>query len=401
MLGVKSSAVGLIVCADNRGLHMKTVEVAIIGSGTAGLSGREVAIIGSGTAGLSARREVAKKTDNYLLFDGGELGITCARVGCMPSKVLIQATNDFDRRKVFAQRGIMGAGHLMVDNTKVMAFVRNLRDRFVKGVKNDMEDWQDKLVREYVQFIDSHTLKIASGELIHAKKIIIATGSSPVIPQAWQPFSKHIIDTDAFFELPALPRKMIAIGLGVIGIELGQALAKPGVDVTLVGLGKSIGGLSDPVLQSYVANKFQQQMNVYYDDAEIVGIEDNNIIVKIDEQIKHFDKALLVIGRAPNIKGLNLGALQIDLDNKGLPSYDQSTYQLSALSHIYLVGDSNMQRPLLHEAADQGRIAGFNAVAQETQCFAKRVPLAITFSDPNIATIGLTFPRIICPKVWT
>ncbi len=360
----------------------------------------KVAIVGAGTAGLSARAQVAQVTDDYVVIDGGYMGTTCARVGCMPSKVLIQAANDFDRRKVFTSEGIYGAEYLQVDHHQVMQFVRKLRDRFVRGVITDMQGWQqEKLINEYVHFVDSHTLQTESGLKIRAEKIIVATGSKPIIPKSWQVFNRHIIDTNQFFELEDLPERMVVIGLGIIGIELGQALAKLGIDVTLVGLGKSIGGLSDPVIQEYVASKYVEQLNISFNGANLLGIDHNDKLqVEIEGKIKLFDKALLAMGRTPNLSQLKLEVLGLSLD-KGIPRYSETTYQLQQQPHIYLVGDGNAQRPLLHEAADQGRIAGFNAVRADSQCFTKRVALAITFSDPNIATVGMRYQEIISSDI--
>ena len=358
----------------------------------------KVAIIGAGTAGLSARREVSKVTDDYVVIDGGKLGTTCARVGCMPSKVLIQAANDYARRKVFVEEGIHGGDNLTVDYQGVMHFVRKLRDRFVRGVFSDMESWKEKLIQNYASFIDAHTLDLGD-EKIQAEKIIIATGSTPVVPKPWQEYQQHLIDTDQFFELDTLPQKIVVIGLGVIGIELGQALHKLGLDVTLVGLGKSIGGVTDPKLQDYIAEKYALQMSISFDGADIKGVDHNNKLkVEIDGNIKTFDKAILALGRKPNYEKLNFDALNLNYNEKKVPLYSETTYQIEGYPHIYLVGDNNIQRPLLHEAADQGRIAGYNAARQEQHCFQKRTFLAITFSDPNIAVIGQSYEKLTQEK---
>ena len=355
----------------------------------------KVAIIGAGTAGLSARREVAKVTNDYVIIDGGPLGTTCARVGCMPSKVLIQAANDFDRRFVFAAEGIQGGDQLTINHSHVMQFVRKLRDRFVKGVFSDMESWNDKLIQKYAAFIDPNTLDLGD-EQITAEKIIVATGSTPVMPKAWHQYREHLIDTDQFFELESLPKKIAVIGLGVIGIELGQALHKLGIEVKLIGLGKSIGGISDPILQNYIAEKYQEQLNIAFDGADIQGIDEHNQLkVEIDGKIETFDKAVLALGRRPNFDKLQLENAQINLTQKGIPKYSETTYQSLSHNHIYFVGDNNAQRPLLHEAADQGRIAGYNAVRAEAHCFQKRTFLAITFSDPNIAVIGKSYQKLL------
>jgi dihydrolipoamide dehydrogenase len=102
----------------------------------------KVAILGAGSAGLSARSEVAKVTDSYLVADPGPLGTTCARVGCMPSKVFVQIARDFHRRNSFGRQGIRGAEHLFVDPEAALTHVRQLRDRFVDAVLEDMESWR-------------------------------------------------------------------------------------------------------------------------------------------------------------------------------------------------------------------------------------------------------------------
>ena len=350
----------------------------------------KIAIIGAGTAGLSARREVEKVTNDYLIFDGGPIGTTCARVGCMPSKVLIQVANNYESRSYFDIQGITGQENLQINTTQVMSHVRKLRDRFVNAVNNDIKLWQHKLVQENVIFLNKNTLQTSTGETYFAEKIIIATGSKPLIPAMWSKYSDYLITTDNFFELKALPKKMVVIGLGVIGIELGQALSRLGIEVQLVGLGKGIGGVTDPIIQDYIAKKFTEQLKISYDGAKIIGVKDNQLEVEIGGKVELFDKGLVAIGRVPNINTLNLAILGINH-----PDYSSTTYQLKNYKNIYFVGDCNKQRPLLHEAADQGRIAGYNAVRDENTCFRKRCSLGITFSDPNIAVVGQSYKDLV------
>jgi dihydrolipoamide dehydrogenase len=123
----------------------------------------KVAIIGAGSGGLSARREVQKKTDDYVVIDGGTLGTTCARVGCMPSKVLIQVAEDFNRRKKYEEEGISGGGELSINSSKVMTHVRKLRDRFVRGVIGGMDSWgESNFIAEYATFVDANTLQVGA-----------------------------------------------------------------------------------------------------------------------------------------------------------------------------------------------------------------------------------------------
>lgn len=354
----------------------------------------DVIIIGAGTAGLSARKEVAKKTDNYIVIDGGTLGTTCARVGCMPSKVLIQVANDFSRRKTYSSVGIHGAENLSINPSEVMHHVRSLRDRFVSSVLSPMEGWQDKFVEGYARFIDEHTVAVGD-QYFSANKIIIAAGSRPVIPGPWQEYKDHLIDTNSFFEMPELPKKMAVIGLGVIGIELGQALSRIGVDVIAMTMGKQIGGLTDPTIQDYVVDKFAKEFHLHINGAQIEGLNDQGQLrVKADDKIYEVDKALISVGRRANIDKLKIESLGLTLNKRGLPAFNTSTMAIEGHPHLFIAGDINGDRPILHEAADEGVIAGYNAVNEE-QCFKRRVNLGITFSDPNIAFVGQRYQDLI------
>ena len=353
----------------------------------------DVVIIGAGTAGLSARKEVAKLTDNYLLVDDGILGTTCARVGCMPSKVLIQIANDFNRRHSFAQEGIQGGENLSLDRAKAMAHVRSLRDRFVRGVLSGIEKWQGTHFKaKRAKFVDANTLDLGD-EKITAKKIIIATGSRPIVPDSWKPFSQYFLDTNQFFEQEFLPEKIAVVGLGVIGIELGQALHRLGFDVTGIGRGPSIGGLTDPFIQSYVKEKFSQEMKLQFEGVESLREENNQLILSGPEGDVVADKVLLAMGRTPNVESLGLENLPIELDQRGVPLYDPTTFQIGD-SPIFIAGDVNGQKAILHEASDEGHIVGYNAMQAKPQCFQPRTQLAITFCSPNIAIAGKSYQQL-------
>ena len=205
----------------------------------------DVAILGAGSAGLFALSQVKRETDNYVLINGGELGTTCARVGCMPSKVLIQVAEDFHRKSIFEREGIDGAEELSIDIPAAMEHVQDLRDVFVDrtlGVTDEMDETH--LIDGYAKFIANDTVEV-NGEQIKAKSIIIATGSTPVIPSAWQDFADDVVSTDEFFELEDLPESMAVIGMGSIGLEIGQSLHRMGVKVVGVDQLETVAKLED------------------------------------------------------------------------------------------------------------------------------------------------------------
>lgn len=353
----------------------------------------DVAIIGAGTAGLTARSQVAKHTDNYVVIDDGILGTTCARVGCMPSKVLIEVANTYHRRSQFDEFGIKGAGKLNVDRKAVMRHVRKLRDQFTGGVKQGMEAWSSHLIRKRARFLDANTLDLGD-ETIQTKKIIIATGSKPIIPEAWKPYSNYLIDTDGFFELEDLPQRIAVIGLGMVGIELGQALNRLGVEVIGITLDKAVGGLTDPDVQEYTFDIFSNEMSIRLGSAEIVGEEKGGLKVKCNDESWIADKVLLTMGRKPMVYDLGLENLGVELDKRGLPTFDSTTFQIENLP-VFIVGDANAVRPILHEASDEGWIAGYNAMVDESDCFQRRTSLSIAFTEPNICVVGQSHRELI------
>lgn len=352
----------------------------------------EVAIIGAGTAGLTAQEQVVQETDNYVIIDDGPLGTTCARVGCMPSKVLIAMADDFHKCRFFDEYGISGAKALRPDYSRIMARVRKLRDEFTDGVISGMSPFMDKLIRKRARFVNPNTLDVGS-DIIHAKRIIIATGSKPVIPEKWQPYKDLIIDTDQFFELDELPGKMAVFGLGPIGIEIGQALHRLGIDIIAFSRRKTAGGLTDPDLQIYAFEHFSKEMNIQLGTADILRRSGNGVVVGCENREWTVDRILLATGRRPVVQDIGLENLGVELDDRGMPEFDPGTLQIRNLP-VFLAGDVTGEKPILHEAADDGTIAGYNATAKSISCFKKRTPLAITFSSPNIAIAGLSYKEI-------
>jgi len=354
----------------------------------------DVAIIGAGSAGLYAWAQVRRKTDSYVLIDGGELGTTCSRVGCMPSKALIQVADDFHRRSLFDREGIEGSDVLKVNIPDALEHVQDLRDLFVDKVLSSTTDTLgDKLIEENARFLEPGLLE-AGEHRIRADRIIIATGSSPVVPEAWRVFGDRIVTTDEFFELEELPDSMAVIGLGVIGLELGQALARLGVGVTGIDQLERIASLDDSIINQAAIDIIGREFPLWLGQpAKVEEADGDRLRVSVGDRSVVVDKILASMGRRPNLAGLDLAAAGIELDDKGLPRFDRNTMQIED-KPVFIAGDVDGERPLLHEAGDEGRIAGFNAVSDTPVAFKRRVPLSITFTDPNIVLVGETIDRL-------
>ncbi len=346
-----------------------------------------VAIVGAGSAGLYALSQVKKETDDFVLIDGGELGTTCARVGCMPSKALIHIANMYAGKEKFSGSGIEGAKDLTVSIPRVMAKVRQLRDIFSEQNKKSVLKLGKRLIRANARFIDTNTLQ-AGEYTIKAQKIIIATGSSPVLQPEWSGFKEDIITTDTFFEQKDLPKKIAVLGGGAIGLELGQALARLGIEITLIHSKTTIGGLRDTKINESAVTAIAKDLELWRGSRASLHKSESGIRVQAGKREKIVDKVLAATGRKPNLKNMDFKNTGIETDAKGMPPYDLNTMRIGS-SNIFIAGDVNASAQLLHEAADEGRIAGYHAVDNEYG-FRRKVPFAIVFSNPQIAVIGQT-----------
>ena len=355
----------------------------------------DVAIIGAGSAGLPAYRAAKAAGASAILIEGGPHGTTCARVGCMPSKLLIAAAEAAHAAQHTAPFGVHVDGTVRVDGREVMQRVKSERDRLVGFVLDSVDaiPAADKLTG-YARFIDDGLLQVGDHTRVRARSVVIATGSSPVVPAKYLALGERVIVNDDVFEWSDLPRKIAVIGAGVIGLELGQALAHLGVDVTVIGARGRVGPLTDPAIKAYAERTFQNSFR-FEAQAEVEAATRMGDAVQIrfrtgaGEVVEDtFEYVLVTAGRKPNFERLALHNTSLTLDKNGAPIYDPLTLQAGA-HPVFIAGDANGVLPLLHEAADEGRAAGTNAARfPDVAPLKRRAPIAVLFSNPGIAMVG-------------
>ena len=355
----------------------------------------DVAVIGAGTAGLAAYRAAIKEGKRVVMIEGGPYGTTCARVGCMPSKLLIAAAEAAHAASHIDPFGVHIEGQIRVDGKEVMDRVRRERDRFVGFVLDGIENIPaEHKLRGYARFVAPNILAVDNHTRVEAATVVIATGSSPSIPPPFKALGDRLIINDDVFSWDDLPKRVAVFGPGVIGLEIGQALARLGVLVRVFGVSGSLAGLTDLTVRQVAKKVFQQEF--YLDpDARVletkrVGNEVEIRYVKLDnsEAVERFDYALISTGRRPNLGGLDLQNAGIAVNAQGVPAFDRQTLQIEDLP-VFIAGDVNNDVPLLHEATDEGQIAGQNAARFPIVTPGlRRAPLAVVFSDPQIAMVG-------------
>ncbi len=352
-------------------------------------------IIGAGTAGLSALREVRKHTDRFLIVNEGPWGTTCARVGCMPSKMLIEAANALHARSRFETFGLRGGKHLRADMPAVLARVRALRDEFVEGTLR-AGDAGERALSGRARLLDARHVDV-NGQTYETRSVIVATGSRPRVPRDWLAFGDRILTTDTLFEQPTLGPRIAVIGLGPLGVELAQALARLGVEVVAFVTGPHVAGVRDDAvnaaLYEHLKGEFAISVGEHAQLRELAG----GIEVRNGATAVVVDQVVAALGRTPNIEHLGLDTLGPVLDAHGLPPIDDCTLQVGDTA-VFVAGDVDRERPLLHEAADEGHMAGINALlaarGEPLRRFRRRVPLAITFCDPQAASVGLPWTEV-------
>ncbi len=355
----------------------------------------DVAILGAGTAGLGARRAAKAAGASVVMIDPGPFGTTCARVGCMPSKLLIAAA-DAAHHAAGADRFGVRVPEVTVDGPAVLQRLQSERDRFVGFVGDVIET-----AREEGELLEGRATVVGPGRLeveghgeVHYQRLVIATGSTPFVPPPFRGLEHLLLTNDEVFELSDLPSSLVVVGLGVIGLELGQAFHRLGVRTTLLGVGGGVGPLGDPEVLASAREQLGRELDLH-PDYTLHGVEPMEDGVRLSftdsagvRREETFARILVAAGRRPNLSRLGLETLGIEPGDDGRYVIDPDTLQLGE-GPVFVAGDVNGLHPLLHEAADDGRIAGDNAVRfPELRAATRRTPLAIVFSDPQIGIVG-------------
>jgi dihydrolipoamide dehydrogenase len=359
----------------------------------------DVAVIGAGTAGLAAYRAARSQGARTVLIEGGPYGTTCARVGCMPSKLLIAASEAAHMLHAASGFGVH-AGEVRIDGRAVMERVRRERDRFVGFVLEGVDNIpaEDKL-RGQARFTGPHSLQVDEHTLVEAARVVIATGSTPVRLPQLDNVGPGIITSDDVFDWDELPSSVAVIGTGVIGLELGQALHRLGVRVAAYARGGTVAQLTDPEVVHVAGRALAGELDLHFQTEVVKAVQEGDeVALTIRDTLgkqgtERFQYVLVTAGRTPNVGGIGLEHAGIELGPNGIPLFDERTMQCGA-SHVFIAGDANNERPVLPEAADHGKIAGDNAGCYpDVRPGLRRTPL----TEPNIATLGASYRALCAP----
>ncbi|MGE6517023.1 dihydrolipoyl dehydrogenase [Lysinibacillus sphaericus] len=349
-------------------------------------------VIGAGPGGYVAAIRASQMGKNVTIVEREYLGGVCSNVGCIPSKVLISIGHRFEQAKHSDDMGVV-AQAVKLDWTKVQEFKKGVVSKLVGGVEGLLKGNKIDIVKGEAYFVDANTVRVIDGDNAQTytfKNAILATGSRPVEIPTFK-FTERVINSTGALSLPEVPEKLVVIGGGYIGTELGSAYASLGSQVTIIEGGKDILAGFEKQMTQVVKKSLQKKGVEVVVDASAKGVEENETSVVVtyevggDEKTVEANYVLVTVGRRPNTDAMGLEAVGIEFAERGLLKVDKQCR--TSVSNIYAIGDIVAGPQLAHKASYEGKVAAAAIAGEKTIVDYLAIP-AVCFTDPELATVG-------------
>lgn len=352
-------------------------------------------VIGAGPGGYVCAARAGQRGVDTVIVEARKPGGTCLNVGCIPSKALIHAADEYDKVARFAAGDSplgIGASEPRIDLARTMRWKDGIVGRLNSGVAGLLKNAAVKVVEGWARFRDGKTVEVETEtglQVIHAEQVVIATGARPVGLSAL-PFGGRVISSTEALALRQVPDRLVVVGGGYIGLELGTAFAKMGSHVTIVEALPRIMPQYDAALTRPVETRLRQLGVDVLTDAKATGLTptgDGLTVETSDGQRKVLaaDKILVVAGRAPLTAGWGLETLDLDMDGPFLRIDERCR---TSMRGIYAIGDVTGEPMLAHRASAQGEMVAAIVAGQKRTWDSVCIP-AICFTDPEIVVAGL------------
>ncbi len=356
----------------------------------------KLVVVGAGPGGYVCAIRAGQLGLDTVIIETGKLGGVCLNVGCIPSKALIHAAEEFDRaRHMAAGQSPLGISLSKpeIDLSKTIAWKDGIVSRLRGGVSGLLKKGKVKIVAGTAKFRDGKTIAVETEtglQIVRAEAIVIATGSAPVeLP--FLPFGGSVISSTQALALAKVPQKLVVVGGGYIGLELGTAFAKMGSAVTVVEAMARLLPQYDAELTRPVAKRLNELGVKTMTGAKAKGLSAKGDALLVDAgEDKHVrlaaDKILVTVGRQPVTEGWGREELVLDMDGPFIRIDDQCR---TSMRGVYAVGDVTGEPMLAHRAMAQGEMVA-EIVAGHKRSWDKRAIPAVCFTDPEIVAVGLS-----------
>ena len=351
----------------------------------------DIVVLGAGPGGYAAAFYAADKGQQVLLVEQDRLGGVCLNRGCIPSKALLHATQLLGDARAAADHGITFAAPT-IDLAKLRAWKNSILEKLSGGVAALAKARGVTVLRGRGLFENSTTLRVetaAGQQFVAFGKAILAVGSQPALPKAFDLGNPRIMTSTEALEIEDIPAELLVIGGGYIGLELGMVYARLGSRVTVVEALPTILAGADPDLARPVVRAAEKifkeiRLNTKVTKMATAG---KQIKVSFDKTTELYDRVLVAVGRSPNCADLGLESTQVAFDDKGFIRVNAQ--QQTADANIYAIGDCAGGLLLAHKASREARVA-VDVITGEPAAFQNVIIPAVVFTEPEVAWAGLT-----------
>jgi dihydrolipoamide dehydrogenase len=352
----------------------------------------ETLVVGAGPGGYVAAIRAAQLGQKVTIVEKGSLGGVCLNIGCIPSKALISASHRYEEAKHSEDIGIK-AENVTVDFSKVQQWKASVVKKLTSGVESLLKGNKVEIVRGEAYFVDANTVRVVNGDSAQTytfKNAIIATGSRPIELPSFK-FSNRVLDSTGALNLQEIPKSLVVIGGGYIGVELGTAYANFGTKVTIVeGADEILSGF-EKQMTAIVKRRLKKKGVEIFTNALAKGVEEREDGVTVTVEVKgetktiDADYVLVTVGRRPNTDELGLEQIGVKMTDRGLIEVDKQCR--TSVPNIFAIGDIVPGPALAHKASYEGKIAAEAIAGKPSEVDYIAIP-AVVFSDPECASVG-------------
>ncbi len=359
----------------------------------------DVVVIGSGPGGyVSAIRCAQLGMKTAIIEKYTTMGGTCLNVGCIPSKALLDSSHHFEEAsKNFSNHGININGEISLDFSKMISRKNDVVSQTTKGIEFLMKKNNIKVYNGFGSFVDKNKVKITSADkeiVIESKNIIIATGSKPASLPFVNLDKERVITSTEALSLKEIPKHLIIIGGGVIGLELGQVYKRLGAEVSIIEYMNKIIPTMDSGLSKELTKVFKKQKLKIHTSHKVTSVERDNDNVRVMAEDKNGkliefngDYCLVSIGRSAYTDGLNLQSIGLDTNDKG--QIQVNDHLQTKHSNIYAIGDVVKGAMLAHKAEEEGVLVAEIISGQKPHIDYNLIP-GVVYTWPEVASVGKT-----------
>ena len=351
-------------------------------------------VVGSGPGGYVAAIRAAQLGQKVAIVEKDDLGGVCLNVGCIPSKALISVGERYSEAKDSEEMGIK-TKDVKLDFSKVMEYKESVVNRLTGGVEGLLKGNKVEIIKGEAYFNDANTVRIMnedSAQTYKFKHAIIATGSRPIEIPGFE-FGERVLSSTGALALKELPKKLVVIGGGYIGTELGSAFANLGTEVTILEGGKDILAGFEKQMTAVVKKGLKKNGVTIETEALAQGVEVDKDEVEVTYEVKgetkkvEADYVLVTVGRRPNTDEIGLESVGIEMSERGLINVDKQGR--TNVPNIYAIGDIVAGPQLAHKASYEAKVAAEAISGQKSEVDYLAIP-AVCFTSPEMASVGLT-----------